>query len=239
VLRKSIIRLCLPIIWRTSERRIAQALQRFSVTEVDSAWQSLYAMKGTRDPKLRAKLFQHALEEMQHGALFGQMALSYSDTLPPIPLPERNPLYDPAKQDDGLLSFYAHEYVGESIICDEFDSYQAAAPRADIKNLFSHVKRDEIGHATYTSHALKELAKDPWTRRRAVLKARFKRLKEGWLRFSKSLGEFPPIFFIGAIYYVSGPLLWRRAQRRLTATPPLCEAGNIPTDASKHQVRAV
>jgi hypothetical protein len=214
LLRRCITRLSLPFVWRLNPDRKAAALGEFATTEMDSAWQSIWALRHTADPKLRAQLFQHALEEIDHSGQFDRVFRAHSRT-PSSSAPfERKVLFDAAKGERAAIEFFAYECIGETDIRDEFQTYAAAAPDADVKAVFLSVERDELGHAAYTNHVLTGLvADDPRRRRRALWRARGRRLYEGWLRFGRKLGEIPTSVLLGVLYFAFGPFLWLRCRR--------------------------
>ena len=218
-LRRMLIRSVLPFAWRASRTRTALGLQRFAITEVDSAWQSLQALHGAENPRLRAKLFQHALEEIHHGALFRGLCVAYSDAPPAMPTTERQALYRSEHGAAGLIPFFAYEFVGERDVRDEFTTYAAAAPYDDIKQLFERAKLDEKGHAIYTERALDELTDArPWHRRFALVRAVGTRRYEAWLRLSKHIGEVPPAILMSALYFLFGALLQPSCRKRLATS---------------------
>jgi hypothetical protein len=124
---------------------------------------------------------------------------------------EREPLYD-TRRPDALVRFYATEHVGEARINAEFETYRAAASQADVKDLFAHVQKDEIGHARYTGDVLKELAPSAWRRGWIVVRSRARRAYEGWLRFSKGLGEIPAAVLLAGIYVLAGVVVGRKTR---------------------------
>lgn len=157
MLRKLAIRFFLPIAWRLSKKRKAIALEKFSVTEIDSAWQSLYALNSISDGPLKAKLFQHALEELNHGSQFERLFKACSD-VPSTGAPfERQALFDPSLGDRALVDFYAYESLGESTITREFIAYASASPDPEVRRTFESLREDELGHTRYTDQVLTEL----------------------------------------------------------------------------------
>lgn len=230
-IRRLIIRLLLPIVWSFSRRRVAQALTEFSITEVDSAWQSLYAMKFVKDPKVRSKLFQHALEEIHHGALFKKLATKYSDAYPSGAIADRTLLFKKDKGESALVEFYAAEAVGETNVRNEFSTYANAAPMEDIRELFIYVKKDETGHAIYTHGELNRLTNHQWlTRQRLLFQVRLSRIYQAWLNFGNSLGHFVPGILLGALYLIFG-LPGRLVCRRRMASSYEFEQRRIEEEA--------
>ena len=217
LVRWIIIRTFLPLIWKISHERAAKALHAFSVTEIDSAWQSLYAMRFVPDPKLRAKLFQHALEEMHHGALFARLAHTHSTRLPTMPVAERVPLFEEGAGKNALVHFFAHEAVGERNVGQEFKTYLKAAPWPDVKAVFQHVYQDEKGHALYTTQAFTQLTcHSPTQRRIEIVRVHVLRGWDMWIRLSKKIGHLPSSLLLGCLYFSFGWCLKSLCYRRVT-----------------------
>jgi len=213
-IRKLLIRTSLPLLWRTSSRRTAAGLQRFAVAEAESAWQLLNVLDSVDEPKLRARVFQHALEEFHHSSEFDRVARPYCEALPPRPLPERDPLYDPADGEEGLAKFMAYAHVGELEVFGQFDAYAAGIGPCDAREVFKSAKKDELGHVGLTRHLFVSMSGESAVGM-AVMKARFQRLYETWLRFSRGFGEIPSAILLGTIYLLSAPLLALPCRARL------------------------
>ncbi len=216
--RKLAIRTLFPLTWRPSRTRTARGLMRFSVTELDSGWQILHALEAVDDPQTRAKVLQHALEEIHHASEFERVASSYCPELPPRPLPERDPLFVREDGVDGLATFLAYAHVGEVDVFDQFASYAAGIGDCEARSVFREAKLDENGHVGLTWELLVPLLGEAAARRR-VWRIRGRRIYEAWLRFSTALGEIPSGALLGAIYYVFGAVLAQPLRRRLAARP--------------------
>jgi len=211
-LRKAAIRMLLPLAWR-SPARMSKALSRFASTELDSAWQSLQAVRGIADPAMRAKAFRHAVEEMSHAEAFAGVGRKYAATLQTQEIFERHALLQPSCSPGALVRFFADEYVGEKRIHQEFQSYWRAISHADVKAVFHRVMEDEQGHVLYAAGALKALTVQHGRQRwLAVLGAQLRYFWGGWLRFSKRIGQFPIEVGLRLVYLLSGAFLlpWRR-----------------------------
>jgi len=214
-LRKIVIRLILPIWWKIFKNAPAIALNKFAITEVDSAWQSLYALEAAQDPEIKAKLFRHAYEEIAHGELFNDIAQKVSPTLLPRLSPERDPLLK-TSDSKGFTQFYADEYIGEQRIQIEFETYYNAVPLKPVQEVFGKVKKDEKGHAIYTSRMLDKLVNsEPLKRKYQILRARGKYLHQSWLRVSKVLGEINSDILLKIVYFAVGFLLKPSCQQAL------------------------
>lgn len=216
-LRRLTIRLMIPIVWRLSKQRAPRTLQRFSSTEADSAWQFLNALDAADDLELRTELFHNALEEVHHASEFERMAVSCSNELLQKATPERLPLYDPSKP---FSYFLAYVYVGESDVYDQFGAYSAAVRQAltgqrQKRNFFDDAKEDEDGHLKLAHEALLKEYPSKRQAEREILKIRWKRGYEAWLRFSKNIGEVSSAVVLSLLYFVMGPMFVFSCRKRL------------------------
>jgi hypothetical protein len=200
-----------------SRRKTSEALMRFAVTEYDSAWQNLYAIPFVEDAKLRAKMFQHVIEEVHHGSLFKNISVQYADNMLAIPSYERMPLFNPRSK-NAVEDFFGYEQVGEKDVAHEFGAYGAAAPYQDIKAIFKRLEEDEVGHTTYTTQVFQQLSPSLWKRAYTVVKTRLKRFYESWVRVSLFIGKVPSTVILGGVYFVFGSMLHKAAVQRLRVT---------------------
>lgn len=215
LVRKITIRILLPIWWRLFDDAPAKALNKFSIVEFDSAWQSLKALQASEEAEIRAKLFRHAFEEIAHGEIFLAIATSVSKVPLTSLFPERNPiLKSPDKK--GFTEFYADEFVGENRIQSEFETYYSAVPFKNVKAVFEKVKKDEWGHALYTSKMLDQMVdSNVINRNLRILRADLKYGYQAWLRFSKSIGELYSDLVLKIIYFTCGLFLKSSCKRTL------------------------
>ncbi len=215
LLRRAMIRLGVPLLWRRIAQVQAARLLRFGITEKDSEWQILHALDDVDDPATRARVLQHALEESHHAAEFTRVSLNVAERLPPKPLPPRAPIYETGSGVEGLAGFAAYANVGEVDVFEQFDAYAAGIGPGEARSVFRESKLDELGHVGLTRAILDELVPD---KRRAdwlVTKVRLRRAWDVWLRFGKTLGEINTTLVLTALYLLAGLLFGWPAWRRL------------------------
>lgn len=215
ILRRALIRLGVPLLWRRVARVQAARLLRFGVTEKDSEWQILHALDDIDDPGTRARVLQHALEESHHAAEFTRVALQVAERLPPKPLPPRAAIYTTGSGVEGLAGFAAYANVGEVDVFEQFDAYAAGIGPGDARSVFRESKLDELGHVGLTRAILDELVPDKRRADGLVTQVRLRRAWDVWLRFGKTLGEINTTLLLTALYLVGGFFLWIPAARRL------------------------
>jgi carbamoyltransferase len=216
LLRRLAVRCFLPLSWRLSRRRVASSLERFSQVEADGAWQMLQALRGVDDPQFRVELFNNALEEVHHAALFARVARSYADTLAPYAHRERRQLFDPHA---GLAAFEAVHFVGEVDVYDQFLTYAAASPYEDIKATFLQIRGDEADHQRLAYDQLAKMLGSEETLRRMIRAVRRARAYEQWGRLLQGVGGAMSTTLSAALYGALGSLLFLPCRRRLRFVP--------------------
>ena len=219
LLRRVSIRLVLPLLWRSSQRRTAQRLTSFSATEMDSAWQILRAMGGTADPKLRSRMFQHALEDVHHASEFSRIAGKLEARPRVQPRPARIQIYKGAQEPNALRDFMAFAHVGEHDVARQFQAYAAAIGNVDARDVFLQNWQDEKRHAGLTLQLLRRTSATPADAKWAIRKVRLQRLYETWLRASAVIGEWPPRIVLSVLYLLAGLPLRGAMLARLKSRP--------------------
>jgi hypothetical protein len=199
--RRLAIRIALPFSWRLFPGRRGEILQRFSVTEADSAWHFLYAVSHVDQPAIRARLFNNALEELHHAALFAEAAQEQARAPIHLPIDERAAIYDPQK---GLQHFYAFVYVGEKDVYDQFDAYASAIGVESVKSIFSHLKEDEDGHMQFADQRLAGLGAKQGVVLRQVRSIRRRRSLESWARGWRRVCDLATTLLLSALYFLFG-----------------------------------
>ena len=199
--RRLAIRIALPFSWRLFPGRRGEVLQRFSVTEADSAWHFLHALSHVDQPAIRARLFNNALEEVHHAGLFAEAAHEQAQAPLHIPVEERVAIYDPQK---GLQHFYAFVYVGEKDVYDQFDAYAAAVGAESVKSIFSHLKEDEDGHMQFAEQRLAALGTKQGVVLRQVRSIRRRRFLESWVRGWRRVCDLTTTLLLSALYFLFG-----------------------------------
>jgi hypothetical protein len=188
---------------------MAAGLQRFAVTENDSVWQLLWAIRHVRAPEVRAKVFQHALEEAHHSAEFDRVSRSIHPTCIIRPVTARKPILQ-IESPDPIMHFMAYAHVGEDDVFGQFDAYAAAVGLPEVQAVFNASKADERGHAGLTLQLCRRSAPSLSVAKMAILRVRIRRLYDAWLRFSKHLGEFTSGVLLSVLYLTLGLLAGAR-----------------------------
>lgn len=213
-LRRLGIRIALPLSWRIFPERRGRVLQRFANTEADSAWHFLHALSQVDQPAIRARLFNNALEEEHHAALFTESALEQAWAPIRLPGAGRVAIYDPYK---GLQHFYAYVYVGEKDVYDQFDAYAKAIDTESVKRLFTQLKEDEDGHMQFAEQRLAALDANGSKVVRQVRSIRRQRALESCVRGFRRLPDLATGFLLGTLYFVLGGFARAACRRALVS----------------------
>lgn len=219
--RHLVIRWLLPLTWRLDESQKVRVLQEFAQTELDSAWQSVYALGRVKQPGLRALLFMHAFEELFHSDLFAQAAKRKARAIPVLPLTRREPLL-PLEMPTLTASteFFAFLAIGESEIQRDFGEYERALPDEDVRALFKKIRVDEEYHAEDSGRALEQLSAEaglslPLIRVRHLGALAWKR----YVSLMGKVGAVPMTALLFLVWALFAGLFRGQARERLRADP--------------------
>jgi hypothetical protein len=218
--RHFLIRFLTPIVWRLSEKRKLAALQEFSDIELDSAWQSLYGMERVEDPRAKAELFLHSLEEFYHAEMFSKLLNSYSNAPLNRVAFSREAILSTGKRgtarNDEMLNFLMQVYVGESEINQDFLVYANSNIDHPIRELFNRIKKDEEGHEELSWNLLLSYANNNAGRlRRLHLKKRFQHAYKRYANFMQIVGNLFLGIKLTVIYFLLGGLFASFLRKRL------------------------
>lgn len=217
-LRHLLIRHVLPLTTRNSARQKTRVLQEFAQTELDSAWQSVYALPKVQDTDTRLLLFDHAVEELFHADLFSRLAAEKSPDLPGQLITRREPLIALDGKDQGrVVEFLAYLSTGETEINTDFEVYETAIPDKDIRRVIKTIREDEVWHAKDSTEQLEKMAavegkKLSWLRFRHLLFLAQRRYASVMGKF----GTLPMTLMMFVAYALFGGIFASQARRRLS-----------------------
>lgn len=215
--RRLAIRLLNPLVWKFFPKRKLAALQEFSTTELDSGWQSLYALRHLEDPKAKAVLFHHALEEFYHADLFSQLQASYAEAPLNQPVFTREAVLEKAGDREAMLDFLVEVYVGEQEINGDFVAYAKAPVDEEIRALFLRIKQEEEGHEELSRELLVRYAGGERKLRWLILKKRFSFAYKRYEKFVQSIGHFMLGVWLSFVYFLFGIFFFLPLRSRLRA----------------------
>ena len=199
------------LVW-SSPRRMADAVRGFQATEADGVWHLHRGLRRVTDPKQRAVLFTHSLEEEAHAEAFGYVYRDMAKQVLPPPTYEREDIY---AADAPLWRSVAFVHVGEEDATERFRNLYDALPEGDLKRVLVRIVADEDTHVGLTERMLAEMGATPDEVRRAYLQVRLGRLWEMWLRGGKRVVDAVASVILSAAYLVLGVFLTEPSRARL------------------------
>lgn len=207
------LRLISALVFRIPGRPAAK-MAGFSHTEHGSGLDMLSAAERTPRRDLRAKYFQHALDELQHARLFQERARA----LAPVRSRAQAVLEDSGfilshgirgvktlHEQLGELEFLAFVWIHERNGARQFDIYaDLMREDPDSSRMFEIIAKDERFHIAYSRRELDQAIKAGQEKavRWAVLRVRTRALYQIWLRFARVLGDTVAGVWLGLLYYV-------------------------------------
>jgi rubrerythrin len=213
VIERLKVQLSVRFAW-TSNRRRAEAIRGFQATEADGVWHLHRGMRQLADPKQRAVVFTHGLEEESHADEFAAVYKQYGDhVLTPLYF-EREDLYAQAA---APWKTFAFVHVGEQDATQRFRFLRDALEPGPLKSSLDKIIDDESGHVDLTSSMLTKLGAKPNEIRREVQRVRTARLWERWMRLGKRVVDQFATLLLSILYFAVGPLVAATARRRLTS----------------------
>ena len=205
------VRLIVSLFWR-SRAQMLLSVNSFQATEADGVWHLLRGIDAAEDPKVRATLFEHLIEEESHADEFVRVYRSEGDrAFVPTPF-ERKDLY-PASEPTWKLIAYVH--VGEVDATERFSLLRDALPPGELKSALGTIVRDEEGHIDLTHEVLLGLGATEDEIRRVYRSVRMRRAWEHWLRTGKRVVNWVAVALLSMVYFALAPFFFLTARRKL------------------------
>jgi hypothetical protein len=206
------IRLAVSVGWSMAPERVSEVIRGFQATEADGVWHLYQGMRAISDPKERAIIFGHCLEEEAHADAFAGAYRAYGGRVFSATHFERKPIY---AADEPVWKTFAFVHVGEVDATQRFKLLEEALPAGALKDCLGTVVSDEEGHIDLTYQMLKRLGASDGAIRSEVRWVRLRRLWERWLRVGKRVVDNLANVTLSLAYYVFGLFLHGAARRRL------------------------
>jgi hypothetical protein len=205
------VRLSVVLFWNSNRRR-AEAIRGFQATEADGVWHLQRGFQRLEDPRQRAAVFLHMLEEESHADEFAEAYKTYADhPLGPSPY-EREDLYDPSAPP---WKSFAFVHIGERDATRKFRFLEEALEEGPLKSSLARIVRDESGHVGLTHTMLERLGADSDEVRSELLRVRLVRAWETWLRAGKRIADVIATVLLSTAYFLAGPFFAASARKRL------------------------
>jgi hypothetical protein len=206
------IRFAVSIGWAAAPDRVPEVIRGFQSTEADGVWHLYQGMRSISDPKERAIVFGHCLEEEAHSDAFARVYRHYAGRVFTPTHFERKPIYG---DDEPAWKTLAFVHVGEVDATQRFRLLREALPEGPLRECLKTVIEDEEGHIDLTHHMLVRMGATDASIRSQVRKVRLRRAWEGWLRIGKRVVDNLANLSLSIIYYVFGLFLAGAARRKL------------------------
>ena len=218
MLRKFIIRLLNPFVWRGAVRS-ARKYAAFSAAEQSSMLDLQLAARHTTDSRRAALYLRHAGDERRHTRLFRGRAkklLLEAHLAAPVVRVDHESLFERL----GEIKFVAFVHRGEVRGQAQFASYARyfeKTGRQEDAALLKEIAKDEAGHAAYTHKLLLELAGEAGARKALRAVARWEAWR-GYRRLGRGAANFVYHLLMGIVYLLCAPLAlvlrWLRAGQK-------------------------
>jgi hypothetical protein len=206
------IRLAVSIGWSAAPSQVSEVIRGFQATEADGVWHLYRGMGQIADPRERAIIFGHCLEEEAHADAFVRAYRHYGGRIFTPTHFERKSLYS---LDEPIWKTFAFVHVGEVDATQRFRLLSEALPAGALKECLSTVVSDEEGHVDLTHDMLKRMGATEGAIRSEVRWVRLRRLWERWLRIGKGAVDNLANVLLSIVYYAFGLFLHGAARRRL------------------------
>jgi len=205
------VRALVSVFWR-SKQTMLSAVNGFQATEADGVWHLLRGIEGAEDPKVRATLFEHMIEEESHAEAFGQVCREESAQAFVPTFYEREDIFPTGTP---IWKLIAYVHVGEVDATARFGVLRDALPPGRLKDALKTIVADEEGHIDLTHDLLLELGASETEIRKTYRQVRLRRAWEGWLRSGKRMVNWVAVTLLSGVYFVMAPFFFRTARAKL------------------------
>ena len=205
------IKLAVRLGW-SMKGKLPAAIRAFQATEADGVWHLHRGIRRLDDPKLKAILFAHSLEEESHAEEFSRAYDAYGDRIMPPPNYERKDLYG---EYEPPWKIFAYVHVGEVDATDRFRYIERSLDNGALKQSLGKIVEDEEGHVDLTSQILIKMGAREKDIKNELKRVRLRRLWEHWLRLGKRTIDSFVTILLSIAYFLMGPFLYASAQKKL------------------------
>ena len=192
--------------------KLSEAIRGFQATEADGVWHLYRGFSRISDPRHKAILFTHSLEEEKHAEAFAGAYAHYSQRVWQAANYERKDLYS---ADEPTWKVFAYVHVGEEDATSRFRYMQQALGPGVLKEALGVIVTDEEGHVDLTHNMLVEMGATDRQISKEVTRVRLARAWEGWMRTGKQVVDVFATVMLSVIYYVVGVFIFPIARRKL------------------------
>lgn len=214
LIEKIRVKLAVKAGWKLPGKK-AEAIRGFQATEADGVWHLHRGIAAIDDPKIRAILFTHSLEEESHAEEFAYTYQLYTDHMIPPATYERD---DILKEGDATWKALAFVHVGEEDATARFGYIASELDDGEpLKQSLEKIVEDEEGHVDLTEQLLTSLGATKEDMKREYRRVRLSRLWEGWLRNGKRVVDTVASVLLSVAYFALAPWVFVFARNKLQA----------------------
>ena len=215
MIRRFAIKYITPIVWKLYPERKIAALQEFSTIERDSGCQILWSLELIKDPKNKAILFQHVLEEFFHGEVFEDVSQNMLSTYATKAISNREILVNRKSSEEDVWDFFSYAHVGEEGVNRDFMYYAEADIDKKVAAVFSRVSADEANHIHSTEDILREMTKKkPFRFQYLIVKSGLKRKIKQMESAGRFVGDALLTLVLGSVYFIFGYFIHKNLRER-------------------------
>lgn len=186
--------------WRDGGR-VGAAIRGFQATEADGVWHLQRGIARLDDPKQKAAIFLHCLEEECHADAFSDLWRASQGGVFSAEHFERGDLYPAAAP---VWKSFAYVHVGERDATTRFRLLRDALGSGALHDTLAQVVEDEAGHVDSTAAMLVRLGAEPAALRRELIAIRARRLWGWWLGLGKRAVDVVASALLSAVYFALG-----------------------------------
>ncbi|MEO8704460.1 MAG: ferritin-like domain-containing protein [Kofleriaceae bacterium] len=204
MIRRGLLRLVTPIVWRVPGHG-ARKLHGFARAEQGSRIDLLQAAQRTGSLARRAQYLRHALDETRHASMFWRRGNELARRPSGPPIADTENLFETL----GERRFLAFVHLGERRGREQFELYaRHFGKRGDARTeaLFGAILIDEHHHEDYTRALLVELCGGEAGARRELRRATLWDAWRTWRRAGRGLAGALYTLVMTVIYLVIGPI---------------------------------
>lgn len=190
-----------------------QAIQSFQATEADGVWHLFRGLDKETDPKLKASLFSHLIEEQSHADLFAKTYKEETGRAFQYKNVERFDIY-PHLEPSWKNLVYVH--VGEIEAVSRFGKIINNLTPSPLRTSLESILKDEEGHVDLTMDGVLELGIEERQFKAELNKIQRKRFKEAWMRTGgRGVDNFSNLLLSTLYFFLVGPFLFLFARKKI------------------------
>jgi rubrerythrin len=212
VLEKLQIFLVVKLLWlRKSIKH--NAIRSFQATEDDGVWHLHTVFNETNDPKVKAEIFTHILEEASHATIFKRAFEEEAGINFSRQYYERQDLHS---RNDALWKKLAFVHIGERDATNRFRALIQFLDDCPLKTALISVVEDEEGHIELTRKMVDNYHDNPQDIEDELKQIEQNRFKETCARALNRFFNFTSTSILYFIYFLVAPFCFYFVKRKFS-----------------------